>query len=174
MHEIEELKELVREEEERVGVQNINVIKFEEPMRQNHVVRLMKRLNGTKYGLEESMSFEAKDAGMLKRIVVQGVRKMRDFEYTEFGKTVTIDGRDITVVLESEMFKARCDRCAYGKTYDRPNYAPVAITEDGNILTRIEEERKPVLFMGLVAEISQKCICARKSKDLYSNSAIIQ
>lgn len=90
MHEIEELKELVREEEERVGVQNINVIKFEEPMRQNHVVRLMKRLNGTKYGLEESMSFEAKDAGMLKRIVVQGVRKMRDFEYTEFGKLLRL------------------------------------------------------------------------------------
>lgn len=175
MQTIDDLEELIREEEQRLDVKNIKVLEYEDALRQKSVVKLVKRLNNTKYGVEKSITIRD-DSGVniFRHMVESGVREMRDFEYKEFGKSVEIDGRDITVVLETEMFKARCNECYYGKVYNRPNYAHVALTGDGSVITSIEEKRKATLFMALVSQIAHNCHCHRKTKDLYTNSAIVK
>lgn len=175
MQSIDDVEELVREEEQRLNVKNIKVLEYEDALRQKSGVKLVKRLNGTKYGVEKSITFRDKSGvDIFTHMVETGVREMKDFEYREFGKSAEIDGRDITIVLETEMFKARCDECYYSKTYNRPNYAHVELRGDGSVITSIEERRKATLFMALVSQIAHNCHCYRKTKDLYINSPIVK
>ena len=166
-----DIEQIVKDISNEYYLRGIEITQYREEITQTDAVRITKRINGSRYAGEVSISDELwmKDGiDIISQQIEQLVRNIQEKMIAEQGRSYEYRGRGIQCSVDSEYALARCDECNY--IYEFGNL-PVSVMErhgEKEIHSTLEKWRREKLWMYMVEKLDRNCPCARQRRSRAS------